>query len=110
LLLAVDFTFAFKADRPVFKSTLSVGGTGQMLLPRLAASFALICLVSTAALAVDKGPTLRDRQQAACYGDAQKLCGDFIPDVDKVTTCMTAKRSQISAGCAKYFDADKAAQ
>jgi hypothetical protein len=35
----------------------------------------------------------------ACTPDAMRLCSDVIPDVQKVTACMMAKRSQLSAEC-----------
>jgi hypothetical protein len=42
-------------------------------------------------------------EQAACSGDAFRLCGSEIPDVDRVTACMVAKKSQLSPGCRAYF-------
>src|ERR1700733_12500332 len=42
-------------------------------------------------------------QQQACSGDAFRLCGDAIPDVDRVTVCMIRNRSQLSPGCKVYF-------
>ena len=38
-------------------------------------------------------------QQQMCQGDAMRLCGEFIPDVDRITACMIAKKSQLSEGC-----------
>jgi hypothetical protein len=42
-------------------------------------------------------------EQQACQGDAFRLCGDAIPDVDRVTACMVKKKAQLSPGCAVYF-------
>ena len=42
-------------------------------------------------------------QQQACTGDAMQLCGEFIPDVDRVTACMIRRKSQLSPGCRVYF-------
>jgi hypothetical protein len=42
-------------------------------------------------------------QQQACQNDAFRLCGPEIPDVDRVTACMVQKKSQLSPGCAVYF-------
>jgi hypothetical protein len=42
-------------------------------------------------------------QQQACTPDAFRLCGDAIPDVDRVTVCMIRNRSQLSPGCRVYF-------
>lgn len=46
----------------------------------------------------------RAEAEHACYGDAQSLCPDAIPDEAKVTACMTAKRAQLSPACMKIFD------
>jgi hypothetical protein len=40
-----------------------------------------------------------DAERQACTPDAMRLCGDAIPDVVKVTACMKAKYSQLSAPC-----------
>jgi hypothetical protein len=42
-------------------------------------------------------------QQQMCTGDAMRLCGEFIPDVDRVTACMIQKQSQLSDGCRAVF-------
>ena len=42
-------------------------------------------------------------QQQLCQGDAMRLCGEFIPDVDRITACMIAKKSQLSEGCRAVF-------
>lgn len=69
-----------------------------------------ICLCGGAASAsagsaYKNGPSLQDRQQAACYDDVQKLCSNAVPDVDKVTLCMENKRSQVSSKCSAMWDA-----
>jgi hypothetical protein len=38
-------------------------------------------------------------ERQACTPDAMRLCSDFIPDVPKITKCMTAKRAQLSKEC-----------
>lgn len=42
-------------------------------------------------------------QQQACTPDAMRLCGAYIPDVDRITACMTANKAQLSPGCRMYF-------
>ena len=42
-------------------------------------------------------------EQQACMGDAFRLCGSAIPDVDRVTACMVANKSHLSPGCRAYF-------
>lgn len=56
-----------------------------------------------AASAKTKAPTLRDQEQAACYGDAQRLCGEFVPDEDKIMACMLRRKAEISKGCMVFF-------
>ena len=48
-------------------------------------------------------------QQQMCSGDAMRLCGEYIPDVDRITACMIRKYSQLSEGCRAVFDAPPAA-
>jgi hypothetical protein len=38
-------------------------------------------------------------QRAACEGDAQRLCGHCIPDVDCITFCMIQRERYVSAAC-----------
>lgn len=35
----------------------------------------------------------------ACTGDAMQFCSEFVPDVDKITKCMVAKRRTLSKAC-----------
>ena len=42
-------------------------------------------------------------QQQACTPDAMRLCGAFVPDVDRITACMIQNQSQLSPGCRVYF-------
>ena len=42
-------------------------------------------------------------QRAACEGDAQRLCGQYIPDVNRITACMSQKRRYLSPRCRAVF-------
>lgn len=64
---------------------------------------ALSAASATSALA-GSTVTLQDRQQAACYDDAQRLCGDFMPDSDKVEACMLTMKNKVSARCRKFYE------
>lgn len=44
-------------------------------------------------------------QQQACTPDAMRLCGNYIPDVDRITACMIARMSQLSPECRRFFRA-----
>lgn len=42
-------------------------------------------------------------QQQACSNDAFRLCGPYIPDVDRVTACMIRSKSKLSPDCRAQF-------
>jgi hypothetical protein len=42
-------------------------------------------------------------QEQMCSGDAMRLCGADIPDVDRITACMIRQRAQLSPGCRAFF-------
>jgi len=44
-------------------------------------------------------------EQQACQPDAMRLCGAFIPDVDRITACMIQNKSQLSPECRRFFGA-----
>lgn len=49
-------------------------------------------------------------QQQACTGDAFRLCGSDIPDVDRITVCMIRNKSQLSPGCRAHFRPEPSSQ
>lgn len=73
-----------------------------MLIKLVAAT--VICF-STTTMASAKIKTIpnQDKMQAACYDDAQRLCGDVMPDVEKTEACMKPKKAQVSAACAAFY-------
>jgi hypothetical protein len=42
-------------------------------------------------------------QRQACSNDAFRLCGPEIPDVDRVTACMVARKAELSPGSRVFF-------
>ena len=48
-------------------------------------------------------------QEQLCTGDAFRLCGSDIPDVDRVTACMIRNQAQLSDGCRSVFRKEPAA-
>jgi len=47
-------------------------------------------------------------QQQMCTGDAMRLCGSEIPDVDRVTACMIRQRASLSDGSKAVFRVEPA--
>jgi hypothetical protein len=50
-----------------------------------------------------RGHAYTQEEQAACQPDAFRLCSSEIPDIDRVTACMVAKKSQLSPQCRAFF-------
>lgn len=48
-------------------------------------------------------------QQQACTGDAFRLCGSEIPNIDRITVCMIRHKARLSPGCRVYFRSREAA-
>ena len=58
-------------------------------------ALALLCLT-----AVPFGARADEQSdQQACMGDAMSICGQFIPDREKVGACLYSNRSRISPAC-----------
>jgi hypothetical protein len=51
------------------------------------------------------GHAYTQEEQQACQPDAFRLCSSEIPDVDRVTACMVARKSQLSPECRRFFRA-----
>jgi hypothetical protein len=39
------------------------------------------------------------QDQQACMSDAMTVCGQFIPDRERVAACLISNRSHVSAAC-----------
>src|SRR6476620_8988533 len=46
-----------------------------------------------------------DDQQQACMGDAFRVCGAEIPDIECVRMCMSRNKALLSPGCRAQFRA-----
>jgi hypothetical protein len=72
------------------------------------ASQQIFGLVAAAALMV-YGPTSAfaqgtDQQRDACTPDAFRLCGQFIPDADRVAACLRNAGPRLSPACYVVFN------
>lgn len=43
------------------------------------------------------------QQQQACSGDAQRLCGAYIPDASRIAACLERAKRQLSPACRAVF-------
>lgn len=73
---------------------------GSMLATALSVSLLSVLFLPTV------GKAYTPEQQQACTGDAFRLCGSDIPDVDRVTACMVSRKEQLSPGCRVFFKPD----
>jgi hypothetical protein len=71
---------------------------------------ALLFAVVAAALSVTPGPAFSSDAQQMCTGDALRLCGHEVPNVQRITACMVRLRAQVSPGCRAVMDRDHAAR
>ena len=69
----------------------------------------LFATALSASLLASAAQAYTPEQQQACTPDAFRLCGDAIPDVDRVTACMIRNRTQLSPPCRVYFRPDPVA-
>jgi hypothetical protein len=49
-------------------------------------------------------------QQMACTPDVWRLCGDQIPDVNRIVTCLRQNTPQLSNNCRAVFGSNASAQ
>ena len=77
-----------------------------MRITLAAAATALTLLAPTLASADISTDTVRQRAEQACYNDVNTLCGDAIPDEDRIKACMKVHRAQLSPKCRSIFDAN----
>ncbi|HEY5225406.1 MAG TPA: hypothetical protein VIJ06_01315 [Methylovirgula sp.] len=65
----------------------------------------LVAAFSLGAAASAYAFTPTDAQKQACTPDAFRLCSSEIPDIGRVTACMSAKKASLSAPCRAVFAA-----
>src|SRR3981081_993052 len=60
--------------------------------------------VTTAAQCQEYRGTLQ--QQLACTGDVLSLCGDQIPDTNRIVACLRQNTPKLSDGCRAVFESN----
>src|SRR5207244_9560804 len=94
------------ANPPSFTHTSRNIASGGIMFAVRSGNFHFGLLLATA-LALSMWPAASraytDEQQQACSGDASRLCGADIPDVDRITACMIRNKSHLTPGCRAHF-------
>ncbi len=60
-------------------------------------------LALSASLLAAAAQAYTPEQQQACTGDAFRVCGSEIPNVDRITVCMIRNKALLSPGCRVFF-------
>ncbi len=64
----------------------------------------IIILASIGAVTLPaSGNAYTEEQQRLCNDDAMRLCGEYVPDVDRITACMHRQRALLSKECKSVF-------
>jgi len=63
---------------------------------RSTAVLALLCLVSQLASVPARA---QDDDHYACMSDTMTVCGQYIPDRERVARCLMANRNRVSPAC-----------
>jgi hypothetical protein len=70
----------------------------------LAAPLACVIALQQTALAQEHRGTLE--QQLACTPDVFRLCGEQIPDTNRIVACLRQNTPQLSDGCRAVFESN----
>jgi hypothetical protein len=89
---------------------IAPGGFMVAVQSRISRACFVLAMAVSAALLPGAAQAYTPEQQQACTPDAFRLCGDAIPDVDRVTACMIRNRDQLSPPCRVYFRAPQQEQ
>jgi hypothetical protein len=77
-------------------------------MQRIVLACTLSIAVSSAAWSQEYRGTFE--QQMACTPDVWRLCGDQIPDVNRIVACLRQNTPQLSNGCRAVFESNASAQ
>jgi hypothetical protein len=93
------------ADRETWNKGSTMRATRALLIPAIS----LVCMIAAqqAALAQENRGTLQ--QQLACTPDVFRLCGEQIPDTNRIVACLRQNAPQLSDPCRAVFESNAGA-
>ena len=70
-------------------------------LPSRSLLCAMAGVLTVLIVAAGTKPAAAQASDAAdrCTPDVMRLCNEFVPDADRITACLKAKRGQLSQSC-----------
>ena len=89
------------------RTTVLVIAMSVLVLAVVGALVFFVAAAPTGAFAEFK-PTAA--QRSACMGDAMSLCSSVLMSMDRVLSCLSSKKSQLSTGCRLQFEKGSVAQ
>ena len=66
-------------------------------------SAAVVGLVTALLVATAPAQAQAVNAEEACTPDVMRLCQDFVPERDKIVSCLKSKRRQLSKDCRAVF-------
>ena len=87
---------------------MNADGRNKRMVPRLTplaqwyVPLALLPATMSPVPALSQG-TLE--QRLACTPDVLRLCSEFVPNADQITTCLREKNAELSDACRTVFEA-----
>ncbi|MEA2944597.1 MAG: hypothetical protein QOD09_5126 [Bradyrhizobium sp.] len=64
-----------------------------------AAVFVALSIMGQSRASAQGTPQGTPEQQAACQPDVMRLCGNFIPDVDRIVACLKYNEPNLNPAC-----------
>jgi hypothetical protein len=89
------------------RSSLEVNWEAAVAARRLKFSSKLAAALSVSIIS-SASKAYTPEQQQLCSNDAIRLCSSDIPDVDRITVCMSRQRNLLSPACKAFFPTDEA--
>jgi hypothetical protein len=102
-LIASDVKIAIGTPRVTdeFCFVVAVGGSKTMASQKLLGLITGFAVLSSGISAFAQGT---DQQRDACTPDAFRLCGQFIPDAERVAACLKNAGPKLSPACYVVFN------
>src|SRR3989442_5908533 len=86
-----------------WRAIMNIRSAQPKLRPITAAAAVLLGLALMSASWPARAQQWTPQQRAACEPDAMRLCNQYVPDVQRVSACMSHYRRYLSPACRAVF-------
>jgi hypothetical protein len=101
IAMRVELTVILRHNAPTTRSRMGIGAA--LNLRPVTGLAALLGLALTCASLPATAQQWTPQQRAACEPDAMRLCNQYVPDVQRVSACMSHYRRYLSPACRAVF-------